>query len=501
LPDGRLISMQSGPISSISIAGAGIVGWSAAAAIRKSLPSIAVTVFETGSESTALAERISCTLPSIVDFHSDIGLDDSNVIARAGSAPRLGTRFAGWARNQPDYIHAYGEYGSAIGTAAFHQHWLRAVQDDQAESFDSYCVAAEMARAGKFIPPAAAEASLPQRFAYGLHIDPLRYREMMRAYALHLGARAGDARLKDVRVEPNGGAIQTLGLADGREATADLYVDAGGSQSPLRRAMGGHWEDWSYWLQSDRVIVGASAAPPQVLDVAETAACGWTWSASGSVGAVYASGQLSDREAGDLISTSAADVQLGDPISLSQGRWAEPWVGNCVAIGDSAVAVEPLEWTNLHLAHSAIDRLVAMMPDRSFNPVELWDYNRQVAAEADRVRDFLIAHYVAGDKRSEPFWTVATALELPPSLAHTLTQFRERGRFPFYEEETFSRSSWLAVLIGEGVRPRRVDPLVDTTPREQSARLLAEMQRSISQWVESLPDQAVFLESFRQKVA
>jgi len=493
--------MQSDPINSIAIAGAGIVGWSAAAAIRKSLPSIAVTVFETGSELVALAERIACTLPSIADFHSDIGLDDSNVIARARSAPRLGTRFVGWARNQPDFIHAYGEYGLAIGTAAFHQHWLRAERGGEAAPFDAYCVAAEMARAGKFIPPAAAEANSPQRFAYGLHIDPSRYREMMRAYALHLGACAGGTCLKEVGLDADGGSIRVLGLADGTEATADLYVDAGGPQSPLRRAMGGHWEDWSDWLQSDRVIVGASAAPPQVLDVTQTAACGWTWSASGSVGAVYSSGQLSDREAADLLSRSVSDVQLGDAISLSQGRWAEPWVGNCVAIGDSAVTVEPLEWTNLHLAHSAIDRLVAMMPDRSFNPVELWDYNRQVAAEADRVRDFLIAHYVAGEKRSEPFWKGVSTRELPQSLAHTLTQFSERGRFPFYEEETFSRSSWLAVLLGQGVRPRRIDPLVDTTPREQSARLLAEMQRSISQWVQSLPDQAVFLESFRQKVA
>ena len=38
-----------------------------------------------------------------------------------------------------------------------------------------------------------------------------------------------------------------------------------------------------------------------------------------------------------------------------------------------------------------IDRLVAKMPDRDFSAVELWDYNRESATEAQRARDFAAA--------------------------------------------------------------------------------------------------------------
>jgi len=162
--------------------------------------------------------------------------------------------------------------------------------------------------------------------------------------------------------------------------------------------------------------------------------------------------------------------------------------------------VEPLEWTNLHLAHSAIDRLVTMMPDRDCAAVELWDYNRQCTAEADRVRDFLALHYQASH-RDEPFWRRARETEPPPSLAHTLSLFRERGRLPFYEEETFARDSWLAVLLGQGIIPRTIDPLIDTTPPEQSERMMATSRDGIDRLVATLPSHADFLQNLLRQAS
>jgi tryptophan halogenase len=163
-----------------------------------------------------------------------------------------------------------------------------------------------------------------------------------------------------------------------------------------------------------------------------------------------------------------------------------------LAIGDAAVAVEPLEWTNLHLAHGAIDRLVAMMPGRDFSPVELWDYNRQVAAEADRVRDFLTLHHAAAE---------ADLAKLPSSLGHTLQQFRERGRLPFYEEETFSRDSWLAVLFGQSIVPRRYDPLTDAVTLDESGKAMARMRQTIVNFVDRLPKYTDYLQHLGRKAA
>jgi tryptophan halogenase len=141
-----------------------------------------------------------------------------------------------------------------------------------------------------------------------------------------------------------------------------------------------------------------------------------------------------------------------------------------------------------------------MMPDRDCAPVELWDYNRQCAAESDRVRDFLALHYAASN-RDEPFWRRMRDVAPPESLAHTMRLFAERGRLPFYEDETFARDSWLAVLLGQGIIPRRTDPLIDSVPLAQSEQAMAALRDGIARMVPTLPTQAEFLTHLQRQAA
>ena len=482
--------MSSGTISSVAIVGGGIVAWSAAAAIRRQLPAIRVTVVPVPVPADAIADRIGCTLPSIVDFHRDLGLNEADTVVRAASGFRLGIRFEGWSGEHSNFVHSYGEYGRPLAAAAFHQHWLRARASAEAAPFEEYSAGAAMASAGRFLPSEKGPASRIANYAYGLHIDPSRYREMMRAYALHLGAEELAADFAGVRIREDGFVDEIL-LGDEKELRADLFVDASGPQALVRDNVEPDREDWSIHFAADRVVIAEEPATgePSALDHVRASEHGWSWQATSPVrrsdGMVYSSSHLDDSQAKDLIG--------GEIFDIRPGRLANPWVRNCVAIGDAAVAIEPLEWTNLHLAHSAIDRLVSMMPDADCNPVELWDYNRQVNAEVDRVRDFVSLHYAVSNRQDDPFWRDASSHPLPASLEHTLLQWRERGRLPFYEEETFARDSWVAVLIGHGVIPRRVDPLVDAIPERESARAMEQLRGAIQAAVTQAPPQSIYL--------
>jgi tryptophan halogenase len=139
-----------------------------------------------------------------------------------------------------------------------------------------------------------------------------------------------------------------------------------------------------------------------------------------------------------------------------------------------------------------------MMPDRECNPVEIANYNREASAEAARVRDFVALHYLA-TSRPEPFWSETRAVEPPASLAHSLRLFRERGRLPYHEEETFARDSWLAVLLGLGVVPRRTDPLIESLSSSQAEQAMAQMRASIAALVPTLPTQAAFLRNLTRQ--
>ena len=481
-----------GPIESVAVAGGGIVGWSAAAAIKRHLPRLRVTVVAVPPPPEALAERVGSTLPSIVGFHGDLGLSELDTVARTGSGYRLGTRFEGWAAERPLYVHSYAPHGSAFGATPFHLHWIRAARRGVGESFDSYSPAAALGRANRFVHPRGGESPLAG-FEYGLQLNLPRYLAMMRAFARHLGVEERGDDISGVRLRAADGFIEAVRLGDESDIRADLFVDCTGPVAAIRSALDSRFEDWSRWLPCDRILFAEAPPPadPPVLDTVTATAAGWHWQAASpartSRGFVYASGRQGDDEAQRLLESAE------DPVRISQGRRREPWLRNCVAIGDAAVAVEPLEWTNLHLAHSAIDRIVAMLPEKDCAPIELAEYNRQAEAEADRVRDFLVLHYVAAGRRGEPFWDDVAAVAPPASLEHTLSLFRERGRLPFYEEETFSRDSWLAVLLGQGQVPQRVDPLTDLVPPESAEAAMARMHGALASLPASLPSHSAYL--------
>jgi tryptophan halogenase len=263
--------------------------------------------------------------------------------------------------------------------------------------------------------------------------------------------------------------------------------------------MGGGFMDWSRWLPCDRLAFaeGPSDSDPAILDDVTAMPIGWRWRSSSpsrsSRGIAFSSSQSTSEV--QSLADFTSDV---DEIAIAQGAFAEPWRRNCVAIGDSAVMVEPLEWANLHLAHSQIDRLVAMLPGRDCAAVELAEYNRQCTAEAERVRDFICMHYVTA-RREEPFWKDVAAIEPPDSLAHTLSLFAERGRLPYCEEETFSRDSWLAVLLGQGFQPRRIDPLAHIFSLDEAEREVARYSDFVRSFVAPQPSYGEYMSTLRQR--
>ena len=460
------------PIRTVAVAGSGLTAWSCGAALKRRIPSLEVKLISTPQAPDALADRMISTLPSIHSFHEDIGLTEEDTIVRAESGIRLGTLFDGWAADAPAYVHAYGPYGTAVGGVPFHQLWLRDRRNASLAPFDRFSQAAELARSGRGSDGSADCQS-------GLQLTPQRYGELMRAYALHVGVVAREPALTDVVLRAEDGFIDGVTLEDGSSERADLFVDCTGPPALLHSRMDSPVLDWSQWLPCDRmtVIGGPTDKSVSLMDKATAIPAGWRWSASSprasSSGVVYHSAHPLDD-----LTQRALDARGGDEIALRAGRRRDLWTRNCVAVGDAAVAIEPLEWTNLHLAHSQIDRIVSMMPGRDCAPVELFEFNRQCAAEADRVRDFVCLHYICS-QRSEPFWKGAAAVSPPDTLAHTLELFAERGRLPFYEEETFTRDSWLAVLLGQGFEPRQVDPLADLVPPSVAERAISAMRQAL----------------------
>ncbi len=462
-------------LAHVLVIGGGLTGWSTAAALKRRVPALTVSILPLAPPVDALADRIATTLPSILGFHADLGIGLGDGVVRTGSVYRLGTLFRDWVEGLPDYVHAHGPHGAPVDGVSFHHLWARAARDDVVAPFDAFSPAAAMARAGRFVLPA--DDGMLGGHGFGLTLDLPRYLGMLRAFAQHVGVRTLAGDLAEVEHAADG-SVAGVVLADGIRATADLYCDCSGPAALVHGGLGGARESWQRWLRCDRLVLedAAPAEAPAPMECVTATAQGWRWTSATQRGAVY----------------SAAHGHRDDAaIRFEAGATLEPWRHNVVAIGDAAVTIEPLEWSNLHLAHSAIDRLIAMLPAGIPHPLEAAEYNRQALAEARRVRDFVLLHYVTA-RRAGTFWHDVAGAELPDSLAHTLRLFRERGRLPFYEEETFDRDGWLAVLFGQGVLPRRIDPLADAVSPARAADAMARHRERIARAVRPLPTLAAF---------
>lgn len=479
-------------IGSITVAGAGIVGLSAALAFAQALPRARVQLLDLEPDPAALADRMPGTLPAIRHFHRLIGLGEAELLREAGATHRIGTRFENWSPDGEPFYHCFGRHGVNLKSSPFQHQWARARAENRALSFDSYAPVAALARAEKFVHPVEDQSSLLASFDYALRLDPELYRRRLKLQAGRARIAVRDGAIGGVERRSDGGAAALL-LDDGSRIESDLFIDCAGPRAPILSAIDDRFDDWCEFLPVDRLLL-AVAAPrePTPVDRASATPEGWRTEIALLPRTLVVSA-FSSAITDEAQARAALDSPDCELIELRPGRRPESWVRNVVAFGDSAVAVDPLESTNLHLAQSAIRRAISLLPDRDFHPLVLREFNRRTAAEADRVRDFIAVHYLAARRRDGDFWRSMPDRRRPDSLRHTLEQFEGRGRLPKFEEESFDDDSWLAVLCGLGLEPRRIDPTALRVDVEESSAAMERIARLSAQVPAQLPSYRDYL--------
>lgn len=452
---------------SVAILGGGIVGLSAAAAFARALPQLAVTLIETRPDPAALADRLPGSTSAIHRFHASIGLDEAALLRAGAAVPRLGLRFATWPADAETWYHVHGEHGAPSGAIAFHQLWARARREGRADSWHRYAAAGVLAEAGKFVHP---QPGTPlAAFDYALRLEPDRYRVMLAALAdqLRVTRRVGEFASIERRAD---GGVAALVLADGRRIGADLYIDASGPAAPLASVVAKGFEDWRATLPFDRIELGE--APARAADPNDTivgAATGWQFAAP--------------LPGGTIVGRVHADRGEGTSIAIRPGRRPVPWTRNVLALGDAAVALDPLHWPNLHLAQTGIARAIELLPGRDCHPVETGEYNRRARAEAERMRDFQALHYLRA----------GLPIAMPDSLTRVLALFERRGRFVHEDEDSLLEEIWIAALLGLGVVPQAIDPAAAAAPADAAASRMAEMRAGFAGLPARLPGYAEYL--------
>ena len=492
-------------LRSLVVVGGGAAGWMAAAALARVLrpESCAVTVVEPNTGGAVGDAQGS--IPNLRAFHGLLGIDESEFLRATHATGKLATRFRDWGAPGQTFLHPFGSYGVDSKHELFQAYWLGLRGAGRPSPLEEWSVTGLAATLGRFGARPTNDSTPLQhplrRLSYAYHLDVALYARFLRTYAESRGVHRVAGEVVDVTLDPLG-RIASLRLADGRALGGDFFIDCSGFEGRLiAGALNAGYEDWSRWLPCDRAVSIECERTSEPAPVTEATAreSGWQWriplrERTGN-GYVYCSAYVADDEATEELLARAAGAPLTDPRlqRFKAGRRASAWVGNCLALGEAAGFLEPLEATGLHLVQTGLGRLFGLFPDRDFDPAISAEYNRLTALEHERVRDFLVLHYAAAQRDDAPFWRHCRAMQLPETLAHKRDLFAQAGRIANLEEETFAPASWLAVYTGLGVWPEHPEPVIDIHGSAAIAARFEAMPEQMRKAVETLPTHANYL--------
>jgi len=494
--------MEDNTIRRIVIVGGGTAGWMAAAPLAQRLGNHAsVTVVESPDIGTIGVGE--ATLPTIRFYNALLGIDQADFIARTRATFKLGIEFCDWGHLGNRFFHGFGDFGPPLAGRAAHMHWLRLARAfDRMPPLEDWSMPAVMAREFKFVLPNKSQPGVTDSFSYGFHFDAGLYANYLRDYAVARGARRVEGTVTAVEQHPETGFITALKLRDGRRIEGDLFIDCSGFRGLLiEDTLHAGYDDWSDQLPCNSALAVPCASAPRLTPYTRSTAkeAGWIWRIplqhrTGN-GHVYSNAFTSDERARDTLLQGLDGAALDEPRQLRfvTGRRRKSWIKNCVAIGLAAGFVEPLESTSINLIETAVGKLVELFPDRDFRPELADEFNRVMSMRYESVRDFIMLHYKLTARDDSEFWRYCAAMPIPDSLRHQIELFRETGRVTILDRDGFAEPSFVAMMTGLGVLPKRYDPMADGDDLRQVHGHFAALRDMIAAAVAKMPDHDTFV--------
>lgn len=482
-------------IRSVVILGGGTAGWMAAAAINRLVDPGRLKVLLIESAEIGTVGVGESTLPHFRAFNASIGVTEAEFMRATGATFKLGIRFEDWGAIGDRYFHPFGGHGAGNDEAPFHHYWLKASRAADVGTIDDYSLPAVMAREERFSPPTSEPGALGSTFTYGYQMDAGRYAAFLRGRAETEGVTRVEGKVVKVDQDDRG-LIRSVTLQHGEIVEGDLFIDCSGFRGLLiEQTLQSGFADWSHWLPCDSAVAipCALSRPGTPYTRATALKGGWQFRIplQHRVGNGYVySSDVMDRQAAtdELVGRLEGEI-LADPnhLRFKAGQRLRSWVGNCVAVGLSAGFIEPLESTSIYLIQKAITTLIELWPDRTFDPVDSLEFNRMMDLEGERVRDFIILHYHATRRDDSRLWDHVRTMAVPDSLAERIELFRSRGAVRQDREGLFMHPSWVAVMLGQGVTPKRYHSLADKASDVHLIPGLAGLREAIRKAAVAMP--------------
>ena len=486
-------------IKKVVIVGGGTAGWMSAALLKKVIGTpIDVVLIE--SEEIGTVGVGEATIPPIRLVNNVLGINEAEFLRETKATMKLAIKFENWRVPGEGYFHTFGAPGKSMAFCQFHHFWKRAQMlghDSDLWQYDlNYLCAIE----GRFAHFNTQDPILELPYAY--HFDASLYARFLRKFCEKIGVTRVEGLIENVAQDPQSGHIQSVKLQSGQVIEGDLFIDCSGFKGLLiQQTLGTGYDDWSHLLPCDSAVAVPSERFEKTLPYTRAIAhsAGWQWRIPlqhrNGNGLVYCTSHCSDDEAAHTLLSNLDSQPLGEPkvIRFKTGRRRQQWHKNVIAVGLSSGFLEPLESTSIHLIQSAIVRLIHLFPHNGINAANVAEYNQQSELEYEQIRDFLILHYHVNERTDSQFWRNMRDMQVPESLTHKINLFQQTGKLFREQNDLFLESSWLQVMLGQGITPQDFHPIANNMPEQSLFTMLQNIKKIKHEPLTKIPSHDDFL--------
>jgi hypothetical protein len=452
----------------VVILGGGTAGWMAAMLFHRQWGAKGSSIALIESKDIGIVGVGEGSTPQLKHFFDTMGIAEPEWMPPCNATYKTGIEFVGWS-DKPGFEHYFHPFPTAIDSQTapsfFHNARLRRLGRDVEAHPDPWFIPTSLAHQRK---APVAPANFPFRTGYGYHFDAFLVGDYLRSVAVSRGIERIEATIATVEMS-DAGDIAALVAEDGRRIEGDFFVDASGFRARLiEQALGGKHLDFANNLFNDSAVVMPTMVPEEGPEVATTStalSAGWAWripltNRSGN-GYVFSSRYISPEDAEAELRTL---IRVGDDVparhlKMRVGRMEDSWVRNCLAVGLAQGFIEPLEATALHIVMATVEEFFEAAEAKGMTGEAREAFNSGIAWRYEGIRDYIVCHYRAAQRRDTQYWRDATGHdELSNSLKAIFTCWFTGGDLVEEVarqgiEPCYTAASWHCLLAGYGNFP------------------------------------------------
>ena len=425
----------------ILIVGGGTAGLTAAIIIKSMHPTIDVTVIK--SSDIGIIGVGEGSTEHWSHFMKVSGITVEELLAETEATLKTGIKFVNWNGDNKHYWHvAFNQYNATLPSnlPAYYTYLI-------ANNLDPIKFVPQMIEDNKI----ASSSGIDQ-----YHFDTFKLNEFLLKKCKQFGIDLVDATINNVNISELG-YIESVVDHNGRIYNADFFIDSTGVHRVLMKELGTKWIDYKEYLPMNHAIAFPTQGEEHinVFTTSTSMNAGWSWKIPTQTrygnGYVFCDDFLTvDRAVDEIENYLGHSIEVAKDIKFSAGRLDTIMKKNCVAIGLSAMFVEPLEASSIGSSIQQsflISNLLGSFTEGDINVETL--YNKKINGMFDNIVDFIQIHYLTKRKDTE-FWK-SLQFKLTDFNQHTLPLFKKKMPcIQFFDDNLnlFKHDNWIKVMYG-----------------------------------------------------